>query len=147
MLRQDLSLASLAVAIGIAVTLTPGARAEGAIAVGMPADVAAEGVAFGWVVGYKTRQEAEREALKQCHEFKEAPESTRALCAVMRTFRNECFAIALDPEAGTPGVGWAILPSSQAAQSKAMADCRATAGREREKHCKVTSARCDGTAK
>ena len=131
----------------ILTTFCTGARAEGAVAAGMPADVAAQGVAFGWVVGYKTRQEAEREALKQCHDFKEAPESTRALCAVMRTFTNECLSIALDPEAGTPGVGWAILPTSQAANSKAMADCRATAGRDREKFCKVTSSRCDGTAK
>jgi hypothetical protein len=123
------------------------ALAEGAVAVGMPADVVKEGVAFGWVINSRTRQDAEREALKQCHDFKDAPKSTRALCAVMRTFKNECFAIALDPEPGTPGVGWAVLPSKAAADSKAMADCRATAGRSRESFCKVTSSRCDGTAR
>lgn len=122
-------------------------KAEGAIAVGMPADVSKDGVAFGWVVNSRSRQDAERTALKQCHDFRDAPESTRALCAVMRTFKNECFAIALDPEPGTPGVGWAILPTKQAADSKAMADCRATAGTSRESFCKVTSARCDGTAR
>ena len=146
-LLSTLFAATSLVALGAMLPLASPARAEGAIAVGMPADVAQQGVAFGWVVGYATRQDAEREALKQCHNFKDAPESTRALCAVMRTFKNECFAIALDPEAGTPGVGWAILPTSQAAQSKAMADCRATAGSTRERFCKVTSARCDGSAK
>lgn len=123
------------------------ALSEGAIAVGMPADVGKEGVAFGWVINSRSRQDAERESLKQCHDFQDAPKSTRALCTVMRTFKNECFAIALDPEPGTPGVGWAVLPSKAAADSKAMADCRATAGRSRESFCKVTSSRCDGTAR
>jgi len=121
------------------------ARADGAIAVGLPADVAKDGVAFGWVVQATTRQNAEREALKQCHEFREATESTRALCAVMRAFKNECVAIAIDPEAGTSGIGWAILPTKQAAESKALADCRATAGRSRASFCQVSIARCDGT--
>ena len=123
------------------------ALADGAIAVGMPSDVAKEGVAFGWVIRALTRQEAERDALNQCHSFLDAPESTRALCAVMKTFKNECVAIALDPEPGTPGVGWAVLPTKTAADSKAMADCRATAGADRVGFCKVTTSRCDGTAK
>lgn len=123
---------------------SPAARADGAIAVGLPADVAKDGVAFGWVVQSTTRQNAEREALRQCHEFREATESTRALCAVMRAFKNECVAIAIDPEPGTSGIGWAILPTKQAAESKALADCRATAGRSRESFCQVSIARCDG---
>ncbi|MFM9942367.1 MAG: DUF4189 domain-containing protein [Hyphomicrobiaceae bacterium] len=141
--RILLATAALAAALAVPAPVF----AEGAIAVGMPADVAKEGVAFGWVVGSATRQDAERTALKQCHDFKDAPESTRALCAVMRTFKNECFSIALDPEPGTPGVGWAILPTQAAADSKAMADCRATAGRGRESYCQVTGNRCDGSAK
>ena len=107
-------------------------RAAGPTAGGLPADVAKDGVAFGWVVQATTRQNAEREALKQCHEFREATESTQALCAVMRAFKNECVAIAIDPESGTSGIGWAILPTRQAAESKALADCRATAGRTRQ---------------
>lgn len=142
------SVSSLA-ALGLLVVLSAPSPsfAEGAIAVGMPADVAKDGVAFGWVINSRARQDAERESLKQCHDFQDAPKSTRALCTVMRTFKNECFAIALDPEPGTPGVGWAVLPTKAAADSKAMADCRATAGRSRESFCKVTSSRCDGTAR
>lgn len=136
-----------AAAIGLllgALAFAGRADADGAIAIGLPADVAKDGVAFGWVVEATTRQNAEREALKQCHEFREATESTRALCAVMRAFKNECVVIAMDPEAGTSGIGWAILPTRAAAETKAMADCRATAGRAREKFCQVAIARCDG---
>ncbi len=136
----------VALYLGVFVVLSiPNVRADGAIAIGLPADVAKDGVAFGWVVQSATRQNAEREALKQCHEFREATESTRALCAVMRAFKNECVAIAIDPEPGTSGIGWAILPTKQAAESKALADCRATAGRSRETFCQVSIARCDGT--
>lgn len=138
---------SLSLAAGLGLALPSQVRADGAVAVGLPADVAKEGVAFGWAINSATRQQAERDALGQCHAFLDAPKPTRDLCAVLRAFKDECIAIALDPEAGTPGVGWAVLPAKQAAEAKAMADCRATAGTAREGFCKVTTSRCDGNAR
>ncbi len=128
-----------------AIALWPSAgAAEGALAVGLPADVAKEGVAMGWVINSANEGAARAKALEFCLDFKEAPASTRALCKVVQTFRNECVAIALDPEAGTPGVGWAIAASVQTAEQEAMSACLATAGRDRQKFCKVTVSRCDG---
>jgi hypothetical protein len=118
--------------------------AEGALAIGLPGDVAKEGVAIGWVINSDSEGTAQERALRVCNEFKDAPATTRALCKVMKTFRGECVAIALDPEAGTPGVGWAVAVSMQAAESDAMAGCSATAGAARRQFCKVTVLRCDG---
>ena len=132
--------------LGLLATLAwphPGA-AEGALAIGLPGDVAKEGVAIGWVINSDSEKTAQERALRVCNDFKDAPATTRALCKVMKTFRGECVAIALDPEAGTPGVGWAVAVNMQAAESGAMAGCAATAGAARRQFCKVTVLRCDG---
>jgi hypothetical protein len=117
--------------------------AEGALAIGLPGDVAKDGVAIGWVINSDSETTAQERALRVCTDFKDAPATTRALCKVMKTFRGECVAIALDPEAGTPGVGWAVAVNMQA-ESDAMAGCAATAGNARRQFCKVTVLRCDG---
>jgi Domain of unknown function (DUF4189) len=118
--------------------------AEGALAIGLPRDVANEGIAIGWVINSDSPDTAHERALRRCLDFKEAPATTRALCKVIKTFRGECVAIALDREEGTPGVGWAIAVSEQDARADALAACASTAGDERRQHCKVTVLRCDG---
>jgi Domain of unknown function (DUF4189) len=120
------------------------AAADGALAVGLPGDVAKEGVAMGWVINSENEGWARARALQFCLEFMDAPPATRALCKVIKTFRGECVAIALDPEAGTPGVGWAVAAAVKKAESDALAACVNTAGAERQKFCKVTVSRCDG---
>ena len=120
------------------------ACAEGALAVGLPTDVAKEGVAIGWVINSENEGWARARALEFCLDFKDAPPTTRALCKVVRTFRGECVAIALDPDAGTPGVGWGVAVEKDAAEREAMSACKATAGANRQKFCKVTVLRCDG---
>jgi hypothetical protein len=118
--------------------------AEGALAIGLPKDVAKEGIAIGWVINSDTRDTAHERALRGCLDFKDAPATTRVLCKVIKTFRRECVAIALDPEEGTPGVGWAVAVSTQAAETDALAACVSTAGAERKQYCKVTVSLCDG---
>ena len=118
--------------------------AEGALAIGLPNDVAKEGIAIGWVINSDSPDTAHERALRGCLDFRDAPATTRALCRVIKTFRGECVAIALDPEAGTPGVGWAVADSMQAAETDALAACISTAGAARRQHCKVTVLRCDG---
>lgn len=118
--------------------------ADGALAIGLPRDVAKEGIAIGWVINSDSEGSAHERALRGCLDFKDAPATTRALCKVIKTFRGECVAIALDPEDGTPGVGWAVAMSMQAAETDALAACVSTAGAERQQHCKVTVLRCDG---
>jgi hypothetical protein len=118
--------------------------AEGALAIGLPGDVANEGVAIGWVINSDSEGTAHERALRGCLDFKDAPANTRALCRVIKTFRGECVAIALDPESGTPGVGWAVAISMQAAETDALAACARTAGAARQQFCRVTVLRCDG---
>jgi hypothetical protein len=118
--------------------------AEGALAIGLPKDVAKEGIAIGWVINSDSADTAHERALRGCLDFRDAPATTRALCKVIKTFRGECVAIALDPEAGTPGVGWSISGSMEMAETDALAACASTAGATRRQHCRVTVLRCDG---
>jgi hypothetical protein len=118
--------------------------AEGALAIGLPGDVANEGVAIGWVINSDSKGTAHERALRRCLDFTDAPADTRALCRVIKTFRGECLAIAIDPESGTPGVGWAVAISMPAAETDALAACARTAGAARQQYCRVTVSGCDG---
>lgn len=130
-------------AVVMAVAWPSASHAEGALAVGLPGDVARNGVAFGWAIGFETRAEAEAEALKKCRAFDGAPEATRALCRSFQSFSGQCFAVAMDPKEGTPGVGWAVAPTQAAAERRALEACRSTAGATRRQFCEVSATRCD----
>ena len=120
------------------------ADAEAALAVGLPADVAKQGLAVGWAVNHASKQAAEAEALRRCREAKEPPQATRDLCRVVERFDDRCVAVALDPDPGTNGVGWAVAPSQDAAEAGAMEDCRRGTDEKRRAACRVILARCDG---
>ncbi len=62
----------------------------------------------------------------------------RALCAVVQAFKNQCFAVATDPQDATPGVGWAVEGDEQAAARRALARCAETAGEDRRDAWEVT---------
>jgi hypothetical protein len=126
----------------LAACLPLGAAAHGALAVGLPDDVAKKGIAIGYSFGYATRAAAEQRAQQECQTFVDAPPATRELCRVVDVFVNECVVIALDPAPGTPGVGWAIGGRS-AASELALQRCVATAGESRKGFCKVMDVRCD----
>ena len=118
------------------------ARADGALAIGLPSNVERDGVAFGWAVRLP-RGEAERVALEQCRTAPGVPDSARSLCRVFETFSGSCLAVALDPEDGTPGFGWAVAPTKSAADAQAMGDCQRTAGPARQSFCVVSISDCD----
>jgi hypothetical protein len=131
------------VVIALATLLHPAtARADGALAIGLPPDVARDGVAFGWAVRLP-RAEAERVALEQCRTAANVPSDTRALCRVFESFSGSCVAVALDPEDGTPGFGWAIAPTKSGADAQALGDCQRTAGALRQSSCVVSISECD----
>lgn len=117
------------------------AAAEGALAVGLPSDVAESGFAYGIAVNYSTRDEAARKALESCRATK--VQEAGSLCSLVKTFHGQCAAVAMDPQDGTPGVGWAISIDKQEAEIKALAGCIATAGASRREFCKVTGSMCD----
>jgi hypothetical protein len=127
--------------------------AEGALAIALPSDVAKGGFAYGRSANWRSEDEARADALKFCRESATEPK-LRSLCAVIDTFRDQCAAIAMDPKAGTPGVGWAIAATRQAAERQALTQCRDTAGSSRRDFCEVdkgvgsvTGTLCDGSAR
>ena len=65
------------------------------------------------------------------------------LCRVIATFHNECYAVSLDPKAGTPGAGWAIAADKETAEERALAHCKLTAGPDRAQYCEMSESNCD----
>jgi hypothetical protein len=122
--------------------MTSAARADGALAVGTSGNFAKDGFAVGGAIDKATKQEAIDQALATCRKFEGAPKMA-ALCRIVATFRRECFAIAFDPKPGTPGVGWAVGPSKDAAEERALAACRTSAGAARRKSCHLDQSFCD----
>ncbi len=128
--------------------LWPGhAGAEGALAVGVPSDVAKQGFVYGYVNNKASPDDARTKALDACR----APgpnkaDPARPLCTLVGNYHDQCVAVAMDPKAGTPGVGWAISPDSETAKNQAIANCRATAGASRRDFCTVDKFACDGSA-
>jgi len=140
-----LSLRRLAAALVLAVLpLAPHpAAADAAVAVGVPPDVSKSGYAYGRNINNSSMEEAKERALYNCHTAKDASEDARRLCIVVMTFSNQCISVALDPQAGTPGAGWAVAPTKGAAETQAMAQCVATAGANRRDACKISDSACD----
>lgn len=124
-------------------TASTAAFAVGAIAIGVPANVVADGLAIGIAYGQPSPDAASALALKNCRSFQDAPESTRNLCRIVHTFRKQCVSVSLDPKAGTPGWGWAVAASERDADEQSMRMCRSTAGSDRERYCEVTRTQCD----
>ena len=119
-------------------------RADGALAVGIPPDVAKQGLAMGYALNYATSEAAQEVALKRCREFRDAPQATRDQCKIVEKFSKRCVAVALDQDSGTTGLGWSVARSQEAAEGGAMEKCAETSGRKRQEFCRVTLTSCDG---
>ena|ERR1700693_6023981 len=131
-----------AAVVGLLALAPRTAAAEGALAVGMPADVARMGFAYGSSLDSATMEVARKGAIDGCRgALGNASAELRKLCKVVATFRNQCFAVAMDPKDGTPGVE----PAGE--------QCRTTAGASRREFCTLDvqpgarSRGCDGAAK
>ncbi len=135
-----------AICAGALLWAHPGA-AEGALAVGVPRDVAKQGFAYSYNYNKPTADEARTGALQGCRTTKAAPDGAKKLCSIIETFHDKCVAVAMDPLAGTPGVGWAVAADLRTAERVALAKCEAPAGRGRRAACKVDKSNCDGSAK
>ena len=130
------------------------AAADGAVAVGLPADVAKSGVSIGTIVNAPSNDNAKASALKQCQTPPKLTVSgtavttkTYKLCKLVADFHDRCFAYAFDPQDGTPGFGWAVEDDLIGAERVALGNCEKTAGAGRRAACKVVKSSCDGTAK
>jgi len=116
--------------------------ADGALAVGSTGDVVKFGIAFGMVADVPKEKAAET-ALDYCRAFKGASRAANARCEIVATFSRKCFAVALDPQSGTPGAGWGVGKDQIEANDKAMTMCETSAGAARKQFCQVQSAGCD----
>lgn len=135
----------IAVALAVAAVLAPTpASADGALAVGVPADVSKDGFAYGRNVNSPTEQAARERALQLCRTAKDSSDAARNLCTVVMSFHRQCVSVAMDPAAGTPGVGWAVAPTREAAEQQALSNCIATAGPARQQYCVKSDSACDG---
>jgi len=118
-----------------------GAAAEGAIALGITGDIAADGYSIGINVNSNTEQEARDAALNWCRSH--GAKDTEDKCQILITFHRQCAAEAQDPKPGTPGAGWAVAADKETAEKMAMTTCFATAGKDRVGDCKIVSSVCD----
>jgi hypothetical protein len=130
----------LPAAIAVCV-LHASARADGALAVGSTGDVVKFGIAFGMVTD-EPKEKAAELALERCRAFKASREANSA-CEVKATFSRQCYAVALDPQSGTPGAGWGVGQDQIEANDKAMTMCEESAGLVRRPFCQVQAAGCD----
>jgi hypothetical protein len=124
-------------------------RADGALAVGLPADVVKGGFTYGYSNNNADANHAEAKALDACRTTKDAAKDVnlRSLCKVIQDYSNQCVAVAMDPAAGTPGVGWAVAKDLLTAERQALGKCMDTAGPSRRAACVVDHSSCDGNAK
>lgn len=124
--------------------VTAGAFADGAVAVGIPpAGVANGGFAWGRSTNNPSVEIASTLAMSECRAAKGSNDEARKACQLMMSFSNQCVALAMDPYDSTPGVGWAVAPQKEVAESDALANCRKTAGAGREQACVISDVNCD----
>ena len=142
MFKRSVSLTAACCAFFIAVW-PQGAAAEGAMALGVTGNITKDGYAIGININSSSEAEARDAALKYCKSH--GSDVARAKCEIFATFRDQCAAEAEDPQAGTPGAGWAIAADKSVAEKMAMMNCLATAG-DRGSFCKVVTSVCDGTS-
>jgi hypothetical protein len=123
--------------------------ADGAIAIGIPPGGVVKGYAGGHSLNAADTKSARDGAVDGCHKSTGASDAAKKACAVVATFKDKCYAIALDPKDGTPGAGWGVAETQALADQQALQKCRDTAGADRQQFCEVptTNHGCDGTAK
>jgi multisubunit Na+/H+ antiporter MnhB subunit len=133
-------LGAVALTAAVALVAPPRSWADGAVAVGTTGNVVSDGIAFGMVVN-EPKEQASEMAIQRCRTFQARSAAER--CKVVATFSGQCFAVAYDPQPGTPGAGWGVGPDQLAANRKAIAMCEETAGPARKGYCQVESGACD----
>src|SRR5579863_4448196 len=104
--------------------------AAGALAIGLPPDVAKGGFTYGYSNNNDSVVPADSKALNACQTTKDAAKDPklRSLCKVIIDYSNVCVAVSMDPAAGTPGVGWAVAGDLRSAEAMALKKCEETAG-------------------
>jgi hypothetical protein len=136
---KRLQVALLAIAVALSASA---AQADGAIAVGKGSNVVKSGIAAGLSTDFSSTKAASADALAQCRNSK-VKASTRSLCKVVKTFKNQCAAIAVDPRPGKRGFGWGLGATKFQARASAVVACNQAAGKGQQGFCQAVGADCD----
>jgi tetratricopeptide (TPR) repeat protein len=132
---------SLAAAL-LAIAPTGPVRADGVLAIGVTSPIVQGGLTYGYVRNFSPRASAQAAAVDTCRRLANVPPAAEN-CRVVAQFTDRCFAIAFVPQAAT-GLVWAVDSDRREAERKAMNDCAAAAGNDRDK-CRIVQSRCDGS--
>lgn len=142
---------TLAAAIGL-MLCSSHAGADGALAI-TPPDHFATGFTSAYVVNTANFDAAANYALLKCREndremqLRFSVPIVRDRCKVVKVFRRQCFAVAVDETNGRgSGAGWAVEDDLSVAESKALAMCRTNADPGRQELCQVAKWSCDGSS-
>lgn len=141
-----------ALAAATFLTLCSGhAGADGALAL-TPPDHFVAGFTSAYVVGAANADAAADSALSKCRQndfamrLRLSAPILRDRCMVVKVFRHQCFAVAVDETDGRgSGAGWAVEDDPSAAETKALVMCRTNADPGRQDLCQVEKQSCDGT--
>jgi hypothetical protein len=134
----------------LAIPLARPCIADGALAIGIPPGGAKNGLASGVALDRPDAQTARQAAIESCHKSTtDSDEASKKACKVVETFRDKCYAIALDSEVRGAGAGWAVAETTDLAETFALQQCRNTSSTVRAQFCTVAGENhgCDGTAK
>ena len=126
----------------VAVAWAGPTHADGVLAIGVTAPIIQGGLTFGYVRNFSPRTSAQAAAVDTCRRLANVPQAAEN-CRVVATFTDQCFAIAFVPQAAT-GLAWAVNSDRQEAERRAMNDCAAASGADRDK-CRIVQSRCDGS--
>ena len=129
---------ALIVAIGAAtlLSLRP-CMADGALAIGIVPGGVIKGFAAGHSLNEPDMKAARDRAMVSCAKVTNSNAAAINACGIVATFKDQCYAIALDPKDVTPGAGWGVAETLELANSQALKQCRNTAGASRARFCMV----------
>ena len=128
--------------------------AGGALAVGIPPNVKAQG--FVW--GFGTGNNPQQQALAICRGvdlpagivMPASASEAKKLCKLVGNVQDQCYAIAQDKPNlanGVNAVGWAIAATLLVTENQALDMCMANAPPSRKAECRITARACVGSAK
>ena len=130
------------------------ARADGALAVGLPEGSPSNGFVYGLTVKMEL-DDAQSGAMDICkginrenNKIPDRASRAQAACRIIKAFRDQCVAISMngDPHTPSTGVGWSIARTSDGASDRAVTACNSMR-KGRGPSCRAVSAYCDGEAK
>jgi len=116
MIRSKLIVAAFVVS-----ALVSPARADGALAVGIPD----EGIQKGFAYAFKlnaTPDDARKDALTECREAAKKNKAPPGKCRIVESFKNGCLSISLDKKG--QWAGWAVAKDEKTAQQRAVGRCK-----------------------